>query len=236
MSAYSGVVAVSSLALEARIARGPGVSIVLCCQAHHLAARLKAAIADGASGIISFGIAGGLAPDLAAGDCIIASAVRVGRELFAADRNWAQSLLAAIPGAIHAEIAGSDAIVAHPEDKRRLHRETGAAAVDMESHIAARVALAHDIPFAACRIVIDAAHRKLPHAATVGLREDGKPDVLRVFHSVLRQPGQLPDLMRTARDSRVARKALHAARKNLGLGLGCPDYAERAVERELEVA
>ena len=71
MSGQSGVVAVTCLALEASIARGPGVS-VLCNPSIGLKAALGAAIARGANGIISFGIAGGLAPELVAGDWVVA--------------------------------------------------------------------------------------------------------------------------------------------------------------------
>src|SRR5215510_9124373 len=71
MSGQAGVVAVTCLALEAGIARGPGVS-VLCNQGSGVRAALRAAIERGASGIISFGIAGGLAPHLAAGDWVVA--------------------------------------------------------------------------------------------------------------------------------------------------------------------
>ena len=231
MSRHAGVVAVTSIALEARIARGPGVSVVLCSQSLHLAAKLKAAIAHGASGIISFGIAGGLSPELAAGDCIVASAVISGKDVFATDRAWAQTLLEAIPNAIHAGVAGVETLLVSPDHKARVRRDTGAAVADMESHIAAKVAVAHGIPFAACRIVIDAAHRRLPAAASVGLRHDGTPDVRAVCRSVLRQPAQIPDLVRTAFDARVASRALRAARKELGAGLGCPDYRDIAPER-----
>jgi adenosylhomocysteine nucleosidase len=220
---HAGVVAVTSIALEARIAHGPGVSVVLCSQAAHLVDKLKAAIAHGASGIISFGIAGGLAPHLAAGDCIVASAVKYGNEVLATDRAWAQRLLRAIPKAIHAEVVGSDVLVATPAHKAQLHAETGAIVVDMESHIAARVALDHGIPFAVCRTVIDAAHRTLPPAAAVGLRPDGTPDLRAVIRSLLRYPTQLPDLIRTARDAEVAESALFRARQHLGAGLGIAD-------------
>ena len=59
MSRIGGVVAVTSLALEARVALGPGVSVI-CSQGLQLVAALEAAIEGGAAGIISFGIAGGL--------------------------------------------------------------------------------------------------------------------------------------------------------------------------------
>lgn len=224
MPTNGGVVAVTSLALEARIARGPGVSVVLCNQSSHLGARLEAAIAPGVSGIMSFGIAGGLAPNLFAGDCVVASRVRIGKDFIATDRTWTKCLLDAIPGAIHAEIVGVDALLMNPLEKGRVHAQTGAVAADMESHIAAKIAFAHRIPFAACRIIIDAAHRTLPAAAAVGLRQDCTPDVFAVFRSVLQKPSQIPDLVRTALDARIAGRALRLGRKQLGVGLGIPDY------------
>ena len=223
------VVAVTCLALEARIARGPGVS-VLCNPSLQLNAMIEAAVARGAAGIISFGIAGGLARHLAAGDCIVASTVRHGKDVIATDRAWSQSLLDAIPDAIHAEVAGVDAPLMSPSEKNRIHAETGAVAVDMESHIAAKIARAHRIPFAACRIIIDAAHRTLPPAAAVGLRKDGTPDVRAVLLSVLQKPGQLPDLARTALDARIAARALRSARRRLGAGLGFPEYNDFALD------
>jgi|SRR6185437_14620539 adenosylhomocysteine nucleosidase len=224
MSKTGGVIAVTSLALEARIAQGPGVSVVLCNQSSHLGVRLEAAIALGVSGIMSFGISGGLAPNLVAGDCVIASRVRNGHDAIATDRTWTKSLLEAIPGAIHAEIAGVDALLMNPLEKDRIHALTGAVAVDMESHIAAKIAFARRIPFAACRVIIDAANRTLPPAATVGLRQDGTADVVAVFRSVLQKPSQISDLVRTALDARIARRALRLRRNQLGVGLGIPDY------------
>lgn len=230
MSRHAGVVAVTCLALEARIARGPGVS-VLCNHSLELATGLSAAIARGVSGIISFGIAGGLAPHLVPGDWVVASGVRNGNDVIATDRPWTQRLLEMLPGAVHAEVAGADAVVASAEEKRGLHRETGAAAVDMESHIAAKIAADHRIPFVACRVIIDPAHRTLPPAATLGLRLDGTPDVPAVFRSLRQKPSQLPDLIRVASDAYIARRALRSGRRQLGIGLGFPYYNDFASDR-----
>ena len=92
----------------------------------------------------------------------------------------------------------------------------------MESGIAAQIAFEHHIPFAACRVIIDGAHRTLPPAATVGLRPNGTTDVLAIFRSVWQHPSQLPDLMRTAIDAGIARRALRLGREQLGVGLGFP--------------
>jgi adenosylhomocysteine nucleosidase len=221
MSRQVSIVAVTSLALEASIARGPWVS-VLCSQGLALSVALGAATAHGALGIISFGIAGGLAPNLVAGDWVVASGVRNGTDVIATDRAWAQRLLERLPDAVHAEVVGVDTLVPSPLEKFHLYKETEAAAVDMESGTAAKIAVEHRIPFAACRVIIDAAHRTLPPAATVGLRPDGTTDVLAIFRSVWQNPSQLPDLTRTAFDACIARRALRLGREQLGVGLGFP--------------
>jgi adenosylhomocysteine nucleosidase len=220
-----GIVAVTCLALEARIAVGPGVSVV-CSQGERLAAALESAVARGACGMISFGIAGGLAPGLAAGDWIAAAAVITGQRRFPTDQAWTRSLRERLPHAVQADILGMDNPAADPERKQLLYARTGAVAVDMESHIAAAVAAAHQIPFAAFRVIIDAADKPLPPAALVGLRADGTADVPAVLRSLLEQPGQLPALVRTALDAWIASAALRRGRRMLGAGLGFPDFGD----------
>jgi adenosylhomocysteine nucleosidase len=221
-----GIVAVTSLAMEARVAAGPGVSVI-CNQGVRLAAALESAVNRGACGIISFGVAGGLAPRLAAGDWVAATAVITGQRSFPTDQRWTRSLRERLPEAVYADILGMDTLVADPEQKQLLYAQTGAAAVDMESNIAATIAAAHQVPFAAFRVIIDPAHRPLPPAATVALRSDGTTDVGAVFRSVLRQPSQVPVLVRTALDARIAGAALRHGRRMLGAGLGFPDFGER---------
>ena len=179
MSRQVGVVAVTSLALEAYIARGPGVSVI-CNQALELRAALATAVARGASGIISFGIAGGLAPHLVAGDWVVASGVRSGENILATDRAWTQRLLEILSGATHSHVTGADRVIPTPAEKTQMYDETGTAAVDM-GHIAAEIAAEHHIPFAACRVIIDAADRALPPAATLDCVRTAHRMFLRSF-------------------------------------------------------
>jgi hopanoid-associated phosphorylase len=209
---------------------------VLCIQTPGLGEALRAAIAQGASGIISFGIAGGLAPNLVAGDWVVASGVRNGKDVIATDRAWSKGLMEKLPGAVHANVVGWNALVPSSEEKFRLFEETGAAAVDMESHVAAAIAAEHHIPFAACRVIIDAAQRALPPAATLGLHLDGTPDVPAVIRSVRQNPRQIPALIRTAIDYRIAERALRRGRKKLGAGLAFPYYRDLSVELGLPVS
>jgi hopanoid-associated phosphorylase len=216
-------IAVTCLAFESRIAAGPGVA-VLHGHIPNLRTALEEAIGRGCSGIISFGIAGGLAPDLAPGAWVVASGVVAAHKRYPTDRDWARRLLQALDCAVHADIAGVDAPAVEPVHKRQLRDATASIAVDMESHIAAAAAEAHGLPFAACRVIIDPAHRALPPAALVNLRADGTPDIAAVLRSVLREPRQLPALLRVAADARAAQLALRAGRRRLGPGLSFPGF------------
>jgi len=223
-------IAVTCLAFESRIAAGPGVA-VLHGHIPNLRTALDDAIGRGASGIISFGIAGGLAADLAPGAWVVASGVVAAHGRYPTDRDWSRRLLHALGCAVHADIAGVDAPVVEPAGKRWLRDATASVAVDMESHIAAAAAEAHGLPFAACRVIIDPAHRSLPPAALVNLRPDGTPDIFAVFRSVLREPSQLPALLRVAADARAAQLALRAGRRRLGPGLSFPGFQLAPAQR-----
>jgi adenosylhomocysteine nucleosidase len=220
------VIAVTGLAFEARIAAGEGVTVIHGRDEQRMITDLERAVVSGASGIISFGTAGGLAPHLAPGDWIVAEAVITEGQRWAADPAWSTKVLQSLPNAIHAPIAGVDVPVAGASAKQALHDRTGAAAADMESHIAARVAVAHGLPFVACRVIIDPAHRTLPPAALIAMRPDGGVNVAALLRSLAGRPDQLPALLRLAFDAQAARAALFRGRRLLGAGLGFPDFPE----------
>ena len=215
------IIAVVGLAREARIAASPGVHpVVGGGERAALKTALERAVGQGARAIVSFGIAGGLDPSLAPGACIVGSAASVGAARWPTDPGWAAKLLAALPGAILAEVAGADHPVINANHKRLLRAAGGAAAVDMESHVAARIAAAHGLPFAIVRIVCDPAGRTLPPAALVGMRADGTSDAGAVLRALIDAPGQLPGLIRLALDARAAFAQLKRRRNALG-----PDFA-----------
>jgi hopanoid-associated phosphorylase len=219
------VIAVTCLSFEAQVAAGPGIS-VLCGTAQRYVDKLEAAVCAGGSGIISIGIAGGLAPGLAPGDWVIASGVVADGVRIPTDRLWSQRLLGALPNAVYADIFGSDAPVVGRDDKRSLHEAHGTVAVDMESHIAAKIAARHGVPFAACRVIIDPAERTLPPAALVGMRDDGRANVAAVVRSLCQQPRQVFALLRVVADARAARTALFRGRRRLGANLSFPGIGE----------
>ena len=156
------MIVVVGLEFEARIAAGPGMQVICSGDGRQLATALSCAITDDCRGLVSFGVAGGLAPELQPGDCVVGSAVLSGSTRLEMDRHWSQKLLATIPEAICGTLLGVSAPVADPKTKRTLYLKTGAMAVDMESHVVAQVAAGHGLPAAAIRVITDPAMRALP--------------------------------------------------------------------------
>jgi adenosylhomocysteine nucleosidase len=225
------VIAVTGLRKEARIAAGPGVrAIAAGGDARQLQLALEREISFGAKAVISFGIAGGLVDDVVSGDCLLADAVVTADDRWPCDSAWTRALAERLPDAVAADLAGVDTLVMDASARRKLHRATGATAVDTESHIAASIAARHALPFAAFRVVCDSVRRGLPPAASGALSKDGRVDGAAVLVAVAKAPRQLPALARTALDARSAFRALLRGRRFLGPGLGYPDLGELLLE------
>jgi len=217
------VLAVTGLSREARIARRAKLTpVISAANGELLEQRLTEAIARGAKGIVSFGIAGALVPLLKIGDVVVATHVVHGEEHYPTDPQWTALIREKLPRAVPGVIAGHDQIVSHVDGKRRLLSLTGAYAVDMESHIAARLANRAGIPFVAIRTISDAANRGLPPAAQMPLTPKGRIRLRSVLSSLASEPSQFPDLLRTGREAGRAFRALLRSRNALGLFLGCP--------------
>jgi adenosylhomocysteine nucleosidase len=211
------------LAFEARIASAAPTARVFCGRGPEVIGALSAALGPECSGIISFGVAGGLDPSLRPGAQLVASAVIRDGVSIPTDEGWSRSLLRAHPAATHAPIASVQEAVTDPAGKSRLFETTGAAAVDMESHIAADMAAKHGLPFAVLRVVADPATRHVPHSAMCGMRPDGRTDGIAVLRSLLRRPADFTGIIRVARDAWTARVALERSPQYLARSFAMPD-------------
>ncbi len=228
------VLAVTGLAREARIAAGPGV-ITVCSGGDPQRLRALLAAVDGRAlrAVVSFGLAGGLDPVLRPGDLVVATEVEATGRRWASDPDLVESLAVslqrnpAVPTL--ARLAGVEAVVLDAMTKAELRRATGAAAVDMESHVTAEFAAAHGLPIVGLRAICDPASRSLPPLAQHTLKPDGKVDLAAVFNALAGDPGQVVPLLRVAIDSAAAFGALRRGRRLLGVGFGFLDRGELAL-------
>jgi hopanoid-associated phosphorylase len=215
--------AVTGLAAETDVARRAGI---ISQPSGGIAARTTAVaeslLSEGAEALISFGIAGALAPALTPGFLLVPRAVidETGAR-YAINTEWRMQIADALRAAglqiEDRDLLGAHEAAASPIRKAELHRITGAVAIDLESHLVAQVAARAGRPFLVLRAVADSATRALPHAAVYGLAANGHPALGRVLLSVARDPRQIPALIRLAGDTRRALDALGSALRAVSL-------------------
>ena len=216
------ILIVTGLVQEARIAAGPGMTVI-CSSSDPIQLRALLAGFDPSTirGVISFGVAGGLDPSLKSGDVVVAT------EVVAGDKRWLAGLALSdelIAGAnfglpslgrqrvVHGGLVGVEKVIAAQAGKAALRSATGAAAVDMESHIAAAYAADSGLPFAALRVISDPASRALPALAASAIKPNGNIDLRKVLRGVARNPSTIRALVSTGRDFNRALRSLRGCR------------------------
>lgn len=170
---------------------------------------------DGARILISFGLAGGLIPDLRPGDLVLNGLVHLpdGGEIHA-DSTLLEALKPFLQPVRLAAAAGADQAVLSPIGKARL-ANLGGACVDMETHGVARAAQEAGRPWVAVRAIADDCHTALPKWAMGLVREDGSVDDARAALALLRAPWDLPLALRLASANAKALAALRRAAQGL---------------------
>jgi adenosylhomocysteine nucleosidase len=224
---------VTGLRAEARCLRGLDVRIA-CSGGSAERARSEAErlVAEGAAALVSCGLAGGLVAEFRPGDLLLADSVRsTGLASWSVEPIWRERVYARLSaGGLEPKsgaLVGSDHIVATASDKRALFEATGAVAVDMESHAVAAVATAAGLPFLVLRSVADPHDRVIPQVAREALRPDGRVRLRATLGGVIRQPGNLLELLRLGRESGAALATLRRAAALAGRGLGFDSPGQR---------
>jgi adenosylhomocysteine nucleosidase len=184
------------------------------CAAAGMAAR--GLIEAGAKALVSWGMAGGLDPDLQAGAiCLPREVVAPDGMRFATAPSWHDTLTASI-ASCRPLASGALLTCLHPiagvAAKAAARRETGAVAVDMESSAVAEVAAASHVPFMAIRVIVDTALDAIPASVTAA-GESGQIQIGRLLLGLARSPGDVVLLARLARRYRAAMGSLRAVGK-----------------------
>ena len=125
------ILIVTGLAQEARIAAGPGMTVI-CSSSDPQQLRALLATFDPSTirGVISFGVAGGLCPSLKSGDVVVATEVMAGDSRWLAGFALSEELIAGTGlgrrRVVQGGLAGVEEVVAAQAGKAALHLETGA--------------------------------------------------------------------------------------------------------------
>ncbi len=235
---------------EAKVLARDGVTVIVAGTDHdRFEAELEAGVAAGATAILSVGLAGALAPRLALGDWVVGTLsptamerrewsvgasrprdVRPVTEPTArkdASTGWISRIAALLPGAVVGRIHADGTMIVTAAQKESLHFSTRALACDMESHIAARVAQRHGLPFVVARVVSDAADRSMPRGVQVAMAPDGGIRIGALLLAILIRPWQIPALVGVGMDAGRAMKRLSRGYDVLGrAGFGLGDQRE----------
>ncbi len=184
----------------------------------------RAAVAAGAQALVSWGLAGGLAPDVQPGTVVLPRRVIMQRgETFAVAGAWHERLatLASEFSMTFGDLLTVPAALGSPAAKAAAATALAAVAVDMESASIAAVAARARVPFVALRVVVDAQGDALPDGAENWIDARGNTRGAAALGAIVR-PGEWQALWRLAQRYRKANAVLVrlaqsvAARRLLG--------------------
>ena len=155
--------------------------------------------------LISTGFAGALNDELQVGDLLLA------KNFSTVDLDERRSSFSRLP--IHmADLLTAPTLIDSSDDRSKLARTSGAAAVDMETEFIARVCAAHAIPLLSLRVITDTRREPFPAPAhilfDVATQRTDLPKLAAFF---LTHPNRIPGLLQFARRIAHARKTLAEA-------------------------
>ena len=181
---------------------------------------LKESLTAGASGLVSLGTAGAIAPDIEPGSLLLPAQVRwLDGAMVKVDAEWHAQTNASLQQELSVEtkdILHSEELV-QTHAKQSLFEQTGAIAVDMESGVIARLAQTADIPFLIVRTALDPANQGVPSAASSSVDRRGDLDAVALSRRLISQPQQLTAVIRLATQFRRAARTLrHTGRIGAG--------------------
>ncbi len=152
--------------------------------------------------LISTGFAGALNDELQVGDLLLA------RNFSTLDLNEKRSFFSSLP--IHmADLLTAPALVDSNAERTEIARNSGAAAVDMETEFIARACAEHGIPLLSLRVITDTPREPFP--APVHVLFDiakQRTDLPKLAAFFLAHPTRVPRLIQFARRITNARKTL----------------------------
>jgi len=172
-----------------------------------------ALIEAGAKALVSFGLAGGLDPSLAAGTIFLpVEIISSHTAVFQTSQDWRERLgtaLAAHQPLMSGKLLSSATAITAVGDKAAAFLQTGASAVDMESIAVAQIAAQYGLPFLTARVIVDTAKDALP-SAVMSASAAGGLQIGRLIGALARSPADIIGIFRLAQRYRIASRSLRA--------------------------
>jgi adenosylhomocysteine nucleosidase len=174
-------------------------------------------IAQGANCLISWGCAAALAPQLKPGDLVVPQRVLSEHQAFDTDKQWLQHLrhLSSPIPTVSGALAESSRIVAGSADKQRIHQDTGAVALDMESAAVVKAAQQANLPVLVIRAIADPVAMDLPQSVVHALNDQGRVELSKLLRFLLTHPWEIPALIKLGLHFNAAQTSLKKVAKQL---------------------
>ena len=191
----------TGMSREAKIAEACAAPGTLVLSGMQLAADLHRLVPSTCTAIISFGLCGGLAPEVQIGQIFVAKVLVSPEGEYAADAKWGARLLAKA-NAYQCNWWSSGVFNTANDlvERAALFSSTGCAVIDDETFVVAQFAQERGIPWQALRVVSDCVACFIPPAARHALGTDGRWKIGEVLKSVVLHPGQIPYLITLGRN------------------------------------
>lgn len=169
-----------------------------------VAAAIDALLAENAAALVSFGTAAAIAPGLKPGDLVIPGKIQLaGGQTVDINCPWRDRVLSHLQECPLTVQQGTllhvDKPVNETTDKQRLHQQSGAIALDMESGLVVTAAQEKKRATLVLRVIIDDVDTRLPPAVITSTDEFGDIMIKPLLWNILKNPFLLPALISLGR-------------------------------------
>jgi adenosylhomocysteine nucleosidase len=169
--------------------------------------------------LVSWGTAGALTENIQSGDLVLADKVVANDgKKYSFDAEWNKYIFNELCNTSlkihHGMITHAGQVLATAADKKRLHGETNALAVDMESLAIARIANEEKLPCVSIRAIVDEAAQCIPEAIIKNTDTFGRPSLFPLFSSLIRNPGLITDLIKLRSAMKAATTSLNTVARS----------------------
>lgn len=190
----------------------------------------SALLQGGATALVSWGTAGGLNPEYRPGQLLLPEKViTTAGASFATDPVWCARVHRVLKNtAVCADgvMVTTDQVQLSAADKRSLHAQSGAVAVDLESGAIAASARSAGVPFLVIRAVVEMAGTSLPRHVLEQIDPYGRPHLWSLLITLARHPKELVTMAQLFINFRAALASLRLIHRQLGCDLHCNDSVE----------
>lgn len=177
-------------------------------------------IKNGAKRIISWGCAAALNSGLKPGDLVVAKTLQTKEQtVISIASPWFNYVVDAL-SALEPQtglLAESHFIVAKSSEKKSIHDQSGAIALDMESVAIAKTALNHNYPTLVIRCIADPVTMNLPNSVSYAFNEQGDVVLSKLLWFLLKHPFELTGLIKLGLHFKAAKNKLKSVSKHLDI-------------------